>query len=117
MKLLFTADIHVDSRHLSALCDTAAGQSVDGLIIGGDLIPHFLPRPSPENLLKAQADYLETVLVPRLKAFRESTKCSIYLDLGNDDLMRVKTPQIAFEYAAVQENVSILHVLSLHPWK
>ena len=86
MKILFTADIHVDSRHLSVLCDIAARQSVDGLIIGGDLIPHFLPRSSPESLLKAQADYLETVLVPRLKAFRESTKCSIYLDLGNDDL-------------------------------
>jgi len=86
MKILFTSDIHVDSRHLGATCDIALKQAVDCLIIGGDLIPHFLPRPTPERLLETQIDYLETDLVPRLKVFRQKTKCAIYLDLGNDDL-------------------------------
>jgi len=86
MKILFTSDIHVDRRHLGAACDMALKQSADCLIIGGDLVPHFRPRPSPERLLEIQADYLETDLVPRLKAFRQTTTCAVYLDLGNDDL-------------------------------
>jgi Icc-related predicted phosphoesterase len=86
MKILFTSDIHVDSRHLGVACDIALKQAADCLVIGGDLIPHFLPRPSPERLLEIQADYLRTGLVPRLKVFRQTTKCAIYLDLGNDDL-------------------------------
>jgi len=86
MKILFTADIHVDSRHLGAACDIALKQAADCLIVGGDLIPHFQPWPSPERLLEVQADYLESHLIPRLKAFRRETKCGIYLDLGNDDL-------------------------------
>lgn len=87
MKILFTSDIHVDSRHLDTACDIAATQSVDGLIIGGDLIPHFLPRRSPRDLLAAHTDYLKTVFVPRLKNLHQSAAIRIYLDLGNDDLL------------------------------
>lgn len=87
MKILFTSDIHVDRRHLGAACDTAAKLLVDCLIIGGDLVPHFQPRPSPERLLEIQTDYLKNDLVPRLKVFSQATKCGIYLDLGNDDLL------------------------------
>ncbi|MDF1591588.1 MAG: metallophosphoesterase [Desulfobacterales bacterium] len=86
MKILFTSDIHVDPRYLGAACNIALKQAVDCLIIGGDLIPHFPPMPSPERLLEIQIDYLKTDLVPRLKVFRQTTKCAIYLDLGNDDL-------------------------------
>ncbi|MEW6672803.1 MAG: metallophosphoesterase [Thermodesulfobacteriota bacterium] len=86
MKILFTADIHVARRHLDTACEIAAKQRVECLIIGGDLIPHFRPRPSPERLLEAQAGYLETDFIPRLKAFREAVECAVYLDLGNDDL-------------------------------
>jgi Icc-related predicted phosphoesterase len=86
MKILFTADIHVDGRHLGVACEIAATLAVDCLVIGGDLIPHSRSRPSPERLLKLQADYLETILIPRLKLLKQATNCSIYLDLGNDDL-------------------------------
>lgn len=86
MKLIFASDIHVDDRHLEALCDLTVREAADVLIIGGDLIPHTRPRLSPPDLLKAHTAYLETVLVPGFEALRQKSACRIYLDLGNDDL-------------------------------
>ncbi len=86
MKILYTSDIHVSDRHLDAMCALAAEQAVDCLIIGGDLIPHSLPRLSAEGLLEAQTAYLETVLVPKISALKQKKDIPIYLDLGNDDL-------------------------------
>ena len=84
MKILFTSDIHVDDRHLGAMCFIAANQAIDCIFIGGDLIPHYPPQQNSENLL--DLTYLETLLVPRIRELKQVTSVSIYLDLGNDDL-------------------------------
>lgn len=86
MKVLYTSDIHVDARHLDAMCTITAKQAVDCLIIGGDLIPHHLPRQAAADLLEAQIVYLETVLVPKISALKQKNDIPVYLDLGNDDL-------------------------------
>lgn len=86
MKLLYTSDIHVDDGHLEAMCTAALGQAVDGLIIGGDLIPHHLPRLAAKDLLVAQTAYLKTTLVPRIRKLKGKKDIPVYLDLGNDDL-------------------------------
>jgi len=86
MRILYTSDIHVDDRHLQAMCAVALDQAVDALIIGGDLIPHHLPRLTAKDLLEAQTDYLEKVLVPKISELKRKKDIPVYLDLGNDDL-------------------------------
>jgi len=86
MKLLYTSDIHVGDRHLETMCAIALDQAVDGLIIGGDLIPHHLPRPAAPDLLVAQTAYLKSTLVPQISALKQKKDIAVYLDLGNDDL-------------------------------
>lgn len=82
MKILYTSDIHASVAHLEALLTAAARHDVAAVIVGGDLIPHNLPG---EDILQAQADYLQQTFVPALAEFRKQYPVTIYLDLGNDD--------------------------------
>ena len=100
----------MDDRHLETMCAMALDQAVDGLIIGGDLIPHHLPRLAAEDLLKAQTAYLETVLVPKISTLKRKKDIPVYLDLGNDDLFGARKVLEALD----GDLVHLLH-LNKHP--
>lgn len=85
MKILYTSDIHADPGHLQAMFETASAAEVDAVVIGGDVIPHHLPRWDALGPLEAQTAYIRQVMIPAFTLFREKRPIPIYLDLGNDD--------------------------------
>lgn len=85
MKILFTADIHAHPGHLERLAREALSRKIDVLIIGGDIVPHYLPQANALGLLDAQAVYLENILIPTLKQLKTGRDIRIYLDMSNDD--------------------------------
>ena len=62
-------------------------EEVDCVIIGGDVVPHYLPEIARYGQIEAQTLYLENTFIPELTDFRDRTDAKIYLDLGNDDLI------------------------------
>ncbi len=87
MKFIYACDIHANYHHLTALIDRAKSIKAQGMIIGGDLIPHHLPEDFGADVLKAQIKYLTTVLIPAIAAFKREHNIPVFLDLGNDDFL------------------------------
>ncbi len=85
MKILFTSDIHAHSRHLFSMLEAAETEQAEALIVGGDIIPHYLPGAEAVGVLKAQGRYLETVLIPALETFKKKRPIPVYIDIANDD--------------------------------
>lgn len=69
------------------MLSVAEKEEVDCVIIGGDLVPHYLPERDRYGQIEAQALYLENTFIPELADFSNRTNVKIYLDLGNDDLI------------------------------
>jgi Icc-related predicted phosphoesterase len=65
----------------------AEKEKVSGIIIGGDIIPHYLPDTQKVGVLKAQEIYLRDIFIPTIKGFRKRRDAPIYLDLANDDFI------------------------------
>lgn len=86
LRFVFAADIHASNSHLASLLEKAVSVEADCLIIGGDLIPHYLPESYGSDVLKAQVKYLNDVLVPAFAEFGKSN-IPVFLDLGNDDFV------------------------------
>lgn len=87
MRILYTSDIHASDKHLSSLLAVADRENVDGIIIGGDLLPHRLPGIQRLGILKAQGDYLSNVFIGAISDSMDKRHRSIYLDMGNDDFI------------------------------
>jgi len=87
MKILYTSDIHASDTHLFSMLSVAEKEEVDCIIIGGDIVPHNLPRAATEGPLKAQATYLKDYFTPAIRDFRQKRDVSFFLDLGNDDFI------------------------------
>ena len=87
MKVLFTSDIHASDSHLNSMIDTAKREAVDCVIIGGDIIPHYLYETARFGVIKAHARYLNNIFIPAVKDFKNRSDIPIYLDLGNDDFI------------------------------
>lgn len=86
MKIIFTSDIHASNRHLFSLLSIAREEKTDAMLIGGDIIPHYLPY-NASDILQAQAIYLREVFIPAMKDFRKKRQIPVYLDFGNDDFI------------------------------
>jgi Icc-related predicted phosphoesterase len=86
MKILYTSDIHAGKNHLASMLTVAKKASVDGIIIGGDIVPHHLPGTQTIGLVDAQAAYLNNVFIPTLQTFKAGHHIPLYLDMANDDL-------------------------------
>ena len=87
MRVLYTSDIHASHTHLFSMLSVAEREEVDCLIIGGDVVPHYLPERARYGQIEAQALYLENTFIPELTDFKDRTDAKIYFDLGNDDLI------------------------------
>jgi len=87
MKLIYASDIHANPEHLFSMLTIAEKEKVSGIIIGGDIIPHYLPDTQKVGVLKAQEIYLRDIFIPAIKEFRKRLDAPIYLDLANDDFI------------------------------
>lgn len=90
MKIIYTADIHVEQHFLHDLLSKAEQEQADVIVIGGDIVPKDiyadLFRIDYDRVLRAQTDYLRDEFVPAVRAFRAfHSAVRIYMDLGNDD--------------------------------
>lgn len=90
MKILYTSDIHASPKHLGSMLDIADKEAVDAVVVGGDLVPHYLPDADVVGLLQAQALYLKNTLIPAIRQFRQQRQIAIYLDLANDDFICIR---------------------------
>ncbi len=86
-RFLFASDIHASYDHLFSLLRKAEKKSVDAVVIGGDIVPHYLPDFGGKDILEAQAGYLEKVFIPALENFKNYHQAAFYLDMGNDDFI------------------------------
>ena len=87
MKIIYASDIHANPEHLFSMLTIAEKEKVSGIIIGGDIIPHYLPDTQKVGVLKAQEIYLRDIFIPAIKGFRKRWDAPIYLDLANDDFI------------------------------
>lgn len=125
MKILYASDIHVDRAHLPAMLALASIEKADGLIVGGDIIPHGLPKTDEKGILYAQKAYLERDFIPALKEFKEKNSTHIYLDLGNDDFIASRSSLEAHDGSlfhllhmrrhALAENLDIVGYMAVPP--
>src|SRR5262245_25111386 len=108
MKIIYTSDVHGDSSQYDELMGLAARESVQAIVLGGDLLPPARGLSSPAARADAtarQRAYLADELVPRLDAARRDGR-EVLLLLGNYDLGAI---------AAEFEAVSAAHgFLTLH---
>ena len=84
MKILFTSDLHVDQGHYQRLFELLENQSIDCLIIGGDIIPN---KPGFHERVHNQRDYIKRFFHPYAYKLRETKpNLGVYLMMGNDDV-------------------------------
>ncbi len=86
MRILFASDIHAAPNLLADLTRRAEIDRAETLIIGGDIVPHYLPQARTMGILDAQADYIDNSLIPALERLKARRRIQIFLDFGNDDL-------------------------------
>lgn len=86
MRIIFAADIHASPNHLANLIETALSVRAEGIIVGGDIVPHDLPQFKGLSLVMAQATYLRKTFIPAFKELKRQRPVPVYLDMGNDDL-------------------------------
>ncbi len=87
MRFLFTSDIHASYDHLFSMLKKAEKKSVDAVVIGGDIVPHYLPDFDLNDILTAQANYLKKIFIPAIERFKSQNRTKFYLDMGNDDFI------------------------------
>ena len=87
MKIIYASDIHANPEHLFSMLSIAEKEKVSGIIVGGDIIPHYLPDTQKVGVLKAQEIYLRDIFIPAIKEFRKQRDIPIYLDFANDDFI------------------------------
>lgn len=87
MKIIYASDIHANPEHLFSMLAIAKKEKVNGIIVGGDIIPHYLPDTEKIGVFKAQEIYLRDIFIPTIKEFRKQQDIPIYLDLANDDFI------------------------------
>ncbi len=87
MRFLYATDIHASYDHLFSMLEKARKKSVDAIVVGGDIVPHYLPEFANCGILEKQALYLEKVLIPALEKFKRKNGAKIFIDMGNDDFI------------------------------
>ena len=87
MKVLFTSDLHGETRLYHELFDLTQRASAEILILGGDLLPSFAPSKRYEDMIPNQKTFTDQFLLPFFKTLMEKTFTHlIFLIPGNWDL-------------------------------
>ena len=82
MKILFTSDLHGRKKLYDGLIRTCIEESVDAVILGGDLLPRERHLAESLNL---QMSFVEENLFQICWHLRSETGAKVYAILGNDD--------------------------------
>jgi len=82
---MYTSDIHASDHYLVSMLRTAEKKKCDALIVGGDIIPHYLPNTKRFGILTTQEIYLTQNFIPAFRIFRREMGIPVYLDFANDD--------------------------------
>lgn len=81
-KILYTSDLHGRENLYRQLLEKIRSESVQSVILGGDLLPRKAPG---LNSLDVQKAFVKNQLQTIFQEIRQMNNCSIYLILGNDD--------------------------------
>lgn len=82
MKILYTSDLHGRNELYKQLLDKIRSDSIQAVILGGDLLPRKAPG---RNSLDVQKNFINNQLQDIFQKIRQINNCSIYAILGNDD--------------------------------
>jgi Icc-related predicted phosphoesterase len=83
MRLVYTSDLHGNKDKYQQLLDLAQTQHVQGVIVGGDLLP---PAIKVASAVQSQHSFITTFLKPLLADFcATQPDTAVYLLAGNDD--------------------------------
>lgn len=80
-RILFATDLHGSRQAYAELLSEAERRAVQGVVLGGDLLPHG----RGSDPVAGQTGFLREVLRPTLAAFRDRGGCRVFAMLGNDD--------------------------------
>jgi uncharacterized protein len=87
MKVLYTSDLHGETRLYHELFGLAASSSAKIIALGGDLLPSFPPTKRYEDMIPNQKTFIEQFLSPFFKRILQRTTVKqIFLIPGNWDL-------------------------------
>jgi uncharacterized protein len=124
VRILYSADTHVHPGHLERLLKAAGELRPEVVIIGGDLIPDW--KGSIEASIEPHRRWVDGVLLPRLKKFRETfPQVLVLLDLGNDDIAAARPLMEARDgidfhllhqrAVEIAENVVVIGYMTVNP--
>ena len=82
MKILYTSDLHGTIRLYRDIIEKARLESVDVVLLGGDLLPR---RGQSVESLVMQKRFIEDTIRPFLKELKNKTKTEVGCILGNND--------------------------------
>ncbi|MBI2659588.1 metallophosphoesterase [Candidatus Woesearchaeota archaeon] len=83
-KLIYSADLHGNEEFYRRLLKKAEDEKCSAVVIGGDLCPKG--GNSVEERVKIQKKFIENIMLPLFKKFKEKNKnTEIYAIMGNDD--------------------------------
>ena len=87
MKVLYSSDFHGETRLYWELLELAMSISANIVILGGDLLPSFLPANRYEHMLLNQESFIDQFLVPFSKTMLETAGVEkILVIAGNWDV-------------------------------
>ena len=87
VKILYTSDLHGESRLYEELWALAGSSSVEIIALGGDLLPSFAPTKRYEDMIPYQKAFINQSLLPLFHRITETTPVKkIFTIPGNWDL-------------------------------
>jgi Icc-related predicted phosphoesterase len=87
MKSLYTSDLHGETQLYQELLSLTTSASPEIILLGGDLLPSFLPAKRYEDMVPNQKTFIDQFLSSFFKKIRETTSVrKIFLIPGNWDL-------------------------------
>jgi Icc-related predicted phosphoesterase len=87
MKSLYTSDLHGETQLYQELLSLTTSASPEIILLGGDLLPSFLPAKRYEDMVPNQKTCIDQFLSSFFKKIRETTSVrKIFLIPGNWDL-------------------------------
>jgi len=98
MNIVYATDIHGREEVYEKLLEMGKQKEIKAVVIGGDISPGFA--------ISGQREFLESYLVPTLKAFKKTRK-PVLLIMGNDDY------NINLDLLERAEKAGLLHLLHM----
>jgi uncharacterized protein len=87
MKVIYTSDLHGETRLYQELLQVATTSFAEAIALGGDLFPSFPPSKRYEDMIPNQIDFIVRFLLPFFEKIKQTTTVKRILTIpGNWDL-------------------------------